>query len=85
MTGDVCHTAEAPGRWSKKVLSDRPNIGVTKDDQGATVEGFSRHPIEGCQHYIINHIVLEKDFQFVAQYMVDPMKEKEARSQPCLA
>jgi superoxide reductase len=80
MAGGVYHTAEVPGRWSKKVLSHLPNIEVAKEAQGATVEVFTRHPIEGYQHYIVKHIVLDKDFQFVAEYMFDPMKEKEARS-----
>jgi superoxide reductase len=81
MAGGVYHTAEAPGRWSKKVLSHLPNIEVAKQAQAATVEVFTRHPIEGYEHYIVKHMVLDKDFQFVAEHMFDPLKEQEARSQ----
>jgi len=81
MAGGVYHTADAPGRWSKKVLSHLPNIEVAKQAQATTVEVFTRHTIEGYQHYIVKHMVLDKDFQFVDEHMFDPLKEKEARSQ----
>jgi len=85
MAGGVYHTADAPGRWSKKVLSHLPNIEVAKQADATTLQVFTRHTIEGYQHYIVKHMVLDKDFRFVAEYMFDPLKEKEARSEFSLA
>ena len=35
MAGGVYHTEDAPGRWSKKVLSHLPNVEVEKQQQVA--------------------------------------------------
>ena len=85
MAGGVYYTTGAPGRWSKKVLSHLPNIEVAKQTEGTSIEVLTRHTFEGYDHYIIKHIVLDKDFQFVAEHMFDPLKDKEPRSQFSLA
>lgn len=81
MAGGVYYTAAAPGRWDKKVLSHLPSIEVSKQAQGKTIEVFTRHTIEGYDHYIVKHLVLDKDYRFLDEHRFDPMKEKEARSQ----
>jgi len=81
MAGGVYHTADAPGRWSKKVLSHLPNIKVAKQEQGTTIQVLTRHTFEEYDHYIIKHMVLDKDFGFVAENFFNPLKDKEPLSE----
>jgi superoxide reductase len=76
MAGGVYYTAEAPGRWSKKVLSHEPQIEVAKQEQGATVRVQTRHTQEEYDHYIIKHVVLDKDFNFIAEKLFNPLEEE---------
>lgn len=80
MAGTIFHTREAPGRWSKKVSSHLPNIEIEKKPEGSVIQVETRHTIEGYNHYIIKHVVLDKDYQFVEEHMFDPIKEKHPLS-----
>ena len=81
MAGGVYHTADAPGRWSKKVLSHLPNIEVEKQQHAAVVRVLTRHTMEEYDHYIVKHIVLNQDFGFVAENMFNPLEDKEPLSE----
>jgi superoxide reductase len=81
MAGGIYHTADAPGRWSGKAGSHLPIIEVAKQAQGATIEVVTPHPVDGYRHYIVKHLVLDKDFRFVAEHMFDPMQEPVVRSE----
>ena len=81
MAGGVYYTADAPGRWSNKVLSHLPNIEIEKQQQAATVRVLTRHTMEQYDHYIVKHIVLDKDFRFVAEKMFNPLQDKEPLSE----
>jgi len=76
MAGSVFYTGEAPGRWSKKVSSHLPNIEIAKTPDGTNIQIETRHTVEGYNHYIVKHIVLDQDYQFVAEHMFDPIKDK---------
>ena len=81
MAGGLYYTAEAPGRWSKKVLSHLPNIEVDRQEQAARLRVLTRHTMEEYDHYIVKHIVLDKDFGFVAEKMFNPLQDKEPLSE----
>ena len=81
MAGGLYFTADAPGRWSKKVLSHLPNIEVDKQEQVAWIRVLTRHTMEEYDHYIVKHIVLDKDFGFVAEKMFNPLQDKEPLSE----
>ena len=81
MAGGVYYTAEAPGRWEKKVLSHLPEIEVVKQEQGATVRVRTRHLMEKYDHYIVKHVVLDGDFNFVAEKMFNPLEDQEPWSE----
>ncbi|MGW8309562.1 MAG: desulfoferrodoxin family protein [Thiogranum sp.] len=81
MAGGVYYTAEAPGRWSKKVLSHLPQIEVAKQEQSTTVRVLTRHTMEKCDHYIVKHVVLDKDFTFVAEKRFKPLEDEEPLSE----
>ena len=81
MAGGVYYTADAPGRWSKKVTTHFPNVEVQKGQDGAIIRVETRHAIDGYDHYIVKHIALDKDFNFITEHMFDPLKDKAAISE----
>ena len=81
MAGGVYYTAHAPGRWSKKVSTHLPNVEIGKGQDGVIIRVETRHAIDGYDHYIVKHIALDMDFNFITEYMFDPLKEKEAISE----
>lgn len=81
MAGGVYYTKDAPGRWSKKVAGHLPNISISKGSSGTTIEVVTSHSMSGYEHYIIKHIVLNDQFEFIAENMFDPLKDKAPVSQ----
>jgi superoxide reductase len=80
MAGGVYYTGDAPGRWNKKVASHLPNIEIEKTADGASIQVETRHTIEGYNHYIIKHVVLDGNYAFVDEHMFDPLKDKHPLS-----
>jgi len=76
MAGGVFYTKEAPGRWKKKAGSHSPIL--SKTDAGVQV--VTGHPMKANDHWIIKHVLLDSDFNFIAQNMFDPFKHKSAIS-----
>lgn len=70
--GGLFYTKDAPGRWSKKVGLHLPIIEVS----GKTIQVTNKHPMQGFQHYIVKHMVMDKDFNFIDEYVFDPENEK---------
>jgi superoxide reductase len=81
MAGGVYYTKDAPGRWSKKVGSHLPNISASKGESGTVIEVVTAHGFTGYEHYIIKHMVLNDQFEFITENMFDPMKDKTPVSQ----
>ena len=76
MAGGVYFTKAQPGRWGKKVSGHLPIIDVLKNGNDAVVKVVTAHEMNAYAHYIVKHIVLDKDFNFIAEYMFDPTKDK---------
>ena len=76
MAGGLYHTKEAPGRWNKKAAGHLPQIEVGKDAEGANIKVTTAHGMTGFEHYIVKHVVLDKDYKFLAEKMFDPSKDK---------
>ncbi len=76
MAGGVYYTKKSPGRWAKKVGGHLPNIEVVKSDNGAVVKIITAHGMDPYAHYIVKHMVLDSDFNFIAEHMFDPIKDK---------
>lgn len=78
MAGGVYYTKDAPGRWGKKVGGHVPIIEKKADSGGKTrVRVTTRHGMPGYEHYIVKHVLLDKDFKFIAEKMFDPKKDKK--------
>ncbi len=76
MAGGVYYTREFPGRWAKKIDGHLPNIEVVKKDDGAVVKIVTAHGMDPYAHYIVKHMVLDSDFNFIAEHMFDPTTDK---------
>lgn len=81
MAGGVYYTKDAPGRWNKKVTSHLPNIEVDKTGNDAIVRVLTRHTMDDYEHYIVKHMLLDRDFQFLDEKMFNPLKDKEPLSE----
>ena len=40
------------------------------------VKVTTAHAMKGCEHYIVKHMLLNKDFEFIAEKMFDSSKDK---------
>jgi len=76
MAGGLYYTKDAPGRWSKKVGGHLPNIEVSRGSDGVSLHIVTSHEMKAYGHYIIKHVVLDKDFNFIAERMFNPIKDK---------
>jgi len=76
MAGGIYYTKDSPGRWKKKAGSHSPI--VEKTDTGVQV--VTGHPMKPNEHWIVKHIIFDKDFNFIGQHIFNPVKEKAAIS-----
>jgi len=76
MAGGVFYTKENPGRWSKKIAGHLPNIDVDKSNAKVSIQVVTAHGMESYQHYIVKHVLLDENFNFLAEKMFDPTKDK---------
>ncbi len=74
--GGLYFTKEAPGRWKGKEATHAPNVDVSKTETGVTVKVTTPHEMKGYEHYIIKHVLLDKNYQFIEEKMFDPNKDK---------
>ncbi|PHS70059.1 MAG: hypothetical protein COB22_08420 [Cycloclasticus sp.] len=81
MAGGLYYTKDAPGRWSKKVGSHLPLISTSKNGSSTAIEVVTPHGMTGYEHYIVKHMILNEKFEFVAETMFDPTKDKSPISQ----
>ncbi|MEE9346339.1 MAG: hypothetical protein V3U88_12105 [Methylococcales bacterium] len=81
MAGGVYYTKDAPGRWSKKVKGHWPNLEISRKDKQTDIRVVTLHEMLGYEHYIIKHMVLDKNFRFIAEQLFDPIKNKKPVSE----
>lgn len=74
--GSVYFTKENPGRWSKKARGHLPNIELKKDGNKINVTVTTAHGMDGYAHYIVKHVLLDQNYNFLAEKMFDPTKDK---------
>ncbi len=77
MAGGLYYTRENPGRWSKKIGGHFP---LVEKLQGGKIKVMTSHAMNGYEHYIVKHMLLDKDYNFITERMFDPMKDKVAVS-----
>jgi len=71
LAGSVYYTAESPGRWAGKEDGHAP----TFERDGDMVQVTTAHEMDGYVHYIVKHVLLDENLEFVAETMFDPEKD----------
>jgi len=77
---DIYYTKEAPGRWQGKVATHLPAIEITKAADATTVKIVTAHEMKGYEHYIVKHVLLDKNYKFIDEHLFDPTKDNVAAS-----
>ena len=77
MAGGIFYTQANPGRWGKKVSGHLPVIEKGKDK----IQVITGHVMQAHEHYITKHTLLDRDFNFLDEFLFDPTKHKSAKSE----
>ncbi|HHJ39063.1 MAG: hypothetical protein AXA67_01415 [Methylothermaceae bacteria B42] len=77
LAGGLYYTREAPGRWKGKEGGHVPKIQISKDKGTVRVQVITAHEMNGCEHYIVKHIVLDGKYRFLDEHMFDPENDQE--------
>lgn len=78
--GGLFYTKENAGRWAGKVATHLPTIEIEKSATGATVKVVTAHEMNGFEHYIVKHVLLDKNYQFLDEHFFNPAVDKTAQS-----
>lgn len=70
--GSVFYTKEAVGRWKGKEATHLPSIEIKKAGNIVTVNVVTPHEMKGYEHYIIKHVLLDKNYIFLDEHMFNP-------------
>ncbi|KAF3976973.1 MAG: hypothetical protein HFP77_09215 [Methylococcales symbiont of Iophon sp. n. MRB-2018] len=74
--GGVYFTKKNPGRWSNKVGGHLPNIKIKKYDNKINITVTTAHAMDGYAHYIVKHVLLDQNYNFLDEKMFDPTKDQ---------
>ena len=66
--GSLFYTMEAPGRWAGKEAGHVPMI----ERSGNKIEVTTGHEMDGYTHYIVKHILLDENLEFVEETLFNP-------------
>ncbi len=80
MAGGVFYTQEHPGRWKQKVGGHLPIIEVSELKDKTSVKITTAHEMNAYEHYIIKHVLLDQNFNFIAEHLFNPTEDKMAVS-----
>lgn len=81
MAGGVYYTSEAPGRWAKKVSPHLPRIEVARDGAVRSIQVVTAHEMKAHAHYIVKHMLLDRNYRFLDEHLFDPIEDKTAVSE----
>lgn len=76
LAGGVFYTKQNPGRWSKKVAGHLPNIKIEDVKGNISIKVTTAHEMKGYEHYIVKHVILDQNYNFLDEKLFDPMKDK---------
>ena len=76
MSGGLYYTKDSPGRWKKKAGSHSPILERTNSG----IKVVTGHPMKPNEHWIVKHVLLDENFNFINQTLFNPAKDKAAIS-----
>ena len=76
ISSDIYYTKTSPGRWSGKVATHLPTLEVTKEAGKTIVKVVTAHEMKGYEHYIVKHVLLDKDYKFLDEHLFNPLEDK---------
>ncbi|MGD0958690.1 MAG: desulfoferrodoxin family protein [Methylomonas sp.] len=77
---DIYYNKEALGRWAGKEATHLPNIEISKNADEISIKIVTPHEMKAYEHYIVKHVLLDKDYKFLHEHMFDPAKDQAAVS-----
>ena len=81
MAGGVFYTKQNPGRWSAKVAGHLPNIEIEQSANGVhKIQVVTAHEMNAYKHYIVKHVLLDQNYNFLNEQLFDPMRDKTPTS-----
>ena len=78
--GGLFYTKENPGRWAGKITTHLPLIEIEKKDSGTYINVTTPHEMNGFEHYIVKHVLLDNHFQFIDEHFFNLTSDKTAVS-----
>lgn len=80
MAGGVFFTKKNPGRWGEKVASHLPNVETESAREKVIVKVTTAHGMDGYNHYIVKHVLLDQKYNYLDEKIFNPMKDKVPES-----
>lgn len=77
---DLYYTKDSPGRWKDKIAGHLPSIGIEKSGDKITIKIVTSHEMKAYEHYIVKHVLLDKNYKFIDEHLFNPDKDKSAIS-----
>ena len=77
---DIYYTKDAPGRWKEKVATHAPTIEIEQKQGKVVVRVVTAHEMKGYEHYIVKHVLLDKDYKFLDEHLFNPNQDNAAVS-----
>ncbi len=78
--GGLFYTKENAGRWVGKEGTHFPTAEIQKLAGGVSIKVTTAHEMNGFEHYIVKHVLLDKNFQFLNEHFFNPNVDKAAIS-----
>lgn len=77
---DLIYSEHSQGRWAGKAATHLPTIELEKTGGKTTVKVVTAHEMKAYEHYIVKHVLLDKDYKFIAEHFFNPQEDKVASS-----
>ena len=86
MAGGVYYTRESPGIWASLVGEHVPKLEKKSGPGGSVAISVSTdHEMDGFEHYIVKHTLLDRKFRVLGQKTFDPRKDSPVSTYSLLA
>jgi len=71
LAGAIYYTEESPGRWLGLSEPHVPDVKIENN----IIEVNSHHEMRGFEHYIVKHVIMDKNFKIISEKIFDATKD----------